>query len=799
MMETPLCANRREVAGERPRLGRLPVDLVTRDQALERIADLVREGRGGTVFTPNVDHVLLAEQDARFRAAYEAASLSLVDGMPVLWALRLAGHPIPGKISGSDLVRPLAARAADEGWRLFLVGGAPGVGERVAGLLRAEHSALTIVGVQSPLVDMDGPVDARRGLRVRIRQARPDLVLVALGSPKGELWADEAREELRPAVVVAVGAALDFLAGRARRAPAWISDIGLEWLFRLAHEPTRLWRRYLVRGPRFLPFLLQARRLRRNSRPALMGSAPAMATSSVGALRVGLLAALLPFVVYAGFVPATVNLDGLDYLERFTRGGAANILRPGHLLYGPFVVLLDRLLDDLGLTLLAVLRLVSHLAGALGALLTARIAARWGAPPAAQLMAALGLAFSYGYWIEAADVETYAPTMLGVVASLYLMTRCVERPGPGRAVALALANAATALMNLQLVSLATASLSLMAVTGHPDRFAMRKAVGSYLLAFGLGLGLPYVTATVLVLGHRNMAEALSWLAAADYGLKSPFDALSVPRALYGLARTLLFLEPYFQAPFWIVAAKGLLLFAAAAWTLRFVVPRIPSVPDVARVVLRSTLPFVLIHAGLGLLWFPSELERWIYFLPLLWLGVATAVPSLPPRQRAWAGAAVALMAVVNLAGRIWPLHTDTTARERVFALQRALRPGVLVVTPGWDWLGYYRFYTGNDLDTLSLMQLALLHQRDHVSFYRDVESRLERATAAGRPVAMVRILDPTEHPKAVPWQTLAGYGYPIEDLRRPFRTREWREARLDDPGRTLLYWLRDPGPLRGSW
>jgi N-acetylglucosaminyldiphosphoundecaprenol N-acetyl-beta-D-mannosaminyltransferase len=173
------------------------------------------------VFTPNVDHVLLADEDPRFRAAYEAASLSVVDGMPVLWALRLAGHPVPEKVSGSDLVRPAAGRAADEGWRMFLLGGRPGVAREAAARLRAERPALEIVGAESPMMH-------------------------------------EARDELQSAVIVGIGAGLDFLVGTARRAPPWMSSAGLEWLYRHVHEATRLWRRYLVRGPRFLRYLVGA-------------------------------------------------------------------------------------------------------------------------------------------------------------------------------------------------------------------------------------------------------------------------------------------------------------------------------------------------------------------------------------------------------------------------------------------------------------------------------------------------------------------------------------------------------------
>src|ERR1700742_1328204 len=110
---------------ERIRMGRLPIDAVDFAGALNVIEDLVQARAGGMVFTPNVDHVVLAEKDERLRAAYARVSLSLVDGVPVLWASRLLGHPLPEKVSGSDLVLPLVERAAARGWRLYLLGGGP--------------------------------------------------------------------------------------------------------------------------------------------------------------------------------------------------------------------------------------------------------------------------------------------------------------------------------------------------------------------------------------------------------------------------------------------------------------------------------------------------------------------------------------------------------------------------------------------------------------------------------------------------------------------------------------------------
>ncbi len=148
---------------------------------------------------------------------------------------------------------------------MYLLGTSPEVIDAAVERLRARFPGFDVVGRDSPRVDMSAPADARRPHWERAAAARPHLVLVALGSPKGELFAHEARAALAPAVVVGIGAGLDFIAGVAKRAPAWVSRAGLEWLYRLLHEPRRLWRRYLVRDRRFVPiFLHEWRRSRRD-------------------------------------------------------------------------------------------------------------------------------------------------------------------------------------------------------------------------------------------------------------------------------------------------------------------------------------------------------------------------------------------------------------------------------------------------------------------------------------------------------------------------------------------------------
>lgn len=212
------------------------------------------------MFTPNVDHVVSAEDDALFNAAYGRCDLRLADGMPLIWASKLMGQPLPEKVSGSDLFEPLMRRAAERGWRVYLLGGRDGVLERAAQRLRDELG-VNVVGAQSPWIR--NPTDAHEITPIvnEIAAAKPDLLIVALGAPKQELFIDTAREQLKGTVSIGLGATLDFYAGAVRRAPRWLSDHGFEWAYRLFKEPRRMWRRYLVRDPRFA--LIVARELRR--------------------------------------------------------------------------------------------------------------------------------------------------------------------------------------------------------------------------------------------------------------------------------------------------------------------------------------------------------------------------------------------------------------------------------------------------------------------------------------------------------------------------------------------------------
>jgi N-acetylglucosaminyldiphosphoundecaprenol N-acetyl-beta-D-mannosaminyltransferase len=239
------------------RIGRATIDNLTFAEAVDTVGALVARRRGGTVLTPNVDHVVLLEEDGRLREAYACASLVLADGMPVVWASHLLGTPLREKISGSDLIRPLLQRASAGGWRVYLIGGGEGVAERAAEAMKREAPGLRVVGIDARPIDIERDAVTHDELVGGVKAARPDLVLLALGCPKQEIVMQRIAAAVRPAVCIGVGAGLDFVAGTLPRAPRWVSSAGLEWLYRLAREPRRLWRRYLLRDPRFALILLR--------------------------------------------------------------------------------------------------------------------------------------------------------------------------------------------------------------------------------------------------------------------------------------------------------------------------------------------------------------------------------------------------------------------------------------------------------------------------------------------------------------------------------------------------------------
>ncbi len=221
----------------------IPFHDVTMAETLGLIDALIAARRPAYLVTANLDFAAQASGDVELQRILVEAELVLCDGTPLVWASRLAGKPLRERVAGSDLVPALAAHAERRGYKIFLLGGEPHILEEAAKNLATKHPLLPPVRSYSPpfasLQDMD-----HEAILQRLQEAQPDILLVAFGCPKQEKWISMHYRTLGIPCSIGVGATVDFLAGKVSRAPAWISKLGLEWVYRLSQEPKRLFGRY---------------------------------------------------------------------------------------------------------------------------------------------------------------------------------------------------------------------------------------------------------------------------------------------------------------------------------------------------------------------------------------------------------------------------------------------------------------------------------------------------------------------------------------------------------------------------
>jgi N-acetylglucosaminyldiphosphoundecaprenol N-acetyl-beta-D-mannosaminyltransferase len=247
----------------------LEIAAVSRDTALDVLAAaaLQRDGRARVAVTPNVDHLVRLDAQPELQRLYRNADYLFADGMPVVWASRLFGVPLPGRVTGADLLPALCERARAGGWKVVVVGGQPG------------HEAVLLDGfaVRFPGLDLEvitpsmafdplGPEG--HAVAERVRAVAPHITFVCVGMPKQERWALHHADKLPGGVMLCAGAAMEFAAGLRRRAPAWMQHAGLEWCWRVMQEPARLWRRYLIDDRRFIGICWRHWRVTRTLRRA---------------------------------------------------------------------------------------------------------------------------------------------------------------------------------------------------------------------------------------------------------------------------------------------------------------------------------------------------------------------------------------------------------------------------------------------------------------------------------------------------------------------------------------------------
>lgn len=248
--------------------GRVRIDAVCFDPltlagTVEHLMAELGQGRGGWVITANLDHLVRARRDPDYRAMLAEADLVVADGMPLIWASRLQGTPLPERVAGSSMVEPLSERAAHLGYSIFLLGGNPGIAEQAGGILQKNYPGLRLAGTYCPPMGFEEDPAQMRAIEGFLRESRPDIVLVALGSPKQELLIRRLRADFSGTWWLGIGISLSFLAGEVVRAPSWMQRLGLEWAHRLWQEPRRLAKRYLVYGLPFAVRLMVVSLLRR--------------------------------------------------------------------------------------------------------------------------------------------------------------------------------------------------------------------------------------------------------------------------------------------------------------------------------------------------------------------------------------------------------------------------------------------------------------------------------------------------------------------------------------------------------
>jgi N-acetylglucosaminyldiphosphoundecaprenol N-acetyl-beta-D-mannosaminyltransferase len=230
----------------------VPLALIDYEGTLDWIDATVAAGRGGYVCVAATHTVMASEDDPQLRSAVLGADFTVPDGQPLVWALNLLGHGLRDRVYGPDLMDRACARAARTGRKMYLYGGRThGALVELTRNLRLRHPGLMIVGGYAPpFRDLSDQEDA--AVAADIRRSGAEVVWVGIGVPKQEKWMARMARRLPGQVLVGVGAAFDIHAGRIPQAPAPMQRVGLEWAFRLAQEPRRLWRRYLRYNPRFV-------------------------------------------------------------------------------------------------------------------------------------------------------------------------------------------------------------------------------------------------------------------------------------------------------------------------------------------------------------------------------------------------------------------------------------------------------------------------------------------------------------------------------------------------------------------
>ncbi|MFA1711682.1 WecB/TagA/CpsF family glycosyltransferase [Peribacillus frigoritolerans] len=241
----------------------LNIDNVTLVEACDKVIEMAENKASyDYVVTPNVDHIIKLQKDFEFREVYESASLILADGMPLIWASKFLKRPLKEKVSGSDLFPEICKAAAEKNLSVYFLGGLDNVAKKASETLIAKYPKLNVVGHYSPPFGFENDQLVNESVVLKIKKANPDILFVGVGAPKQEKWIFNNLNRLCVPVSLGIGASFDFIAGTKKRAPIWMQNSGLEWLYRFFQEPKRLFKRYFIDDSKFVYLLMKEKFLK---------------------------------------------------------------------------------------------------------------------------------------------------------------------------------------------------------------------------------------------------------------------------------------------------------------------------------------------------------------------------------------------------------------------------------------------------------------------------------------------------------------------------------------------------------
>jgi N-acetylglucosaminyldiphosphoundecaprenol N-acetyl-beta-D-mannosaminyltransferase len=237
------------------------VNNVNMDETIAFIEKMIVSDKKSYIVAINVDVVIKMENEPYLKEIVDNADMVLVDGKPLIWISKWYKSPVKAKISGSDLVPILCGIAAKKGYSIFIIGGKDGIAECAKARLENKYSDIKIVGTYAPPFGFENDKAELTRINSMISEAKPDLLFACFGCPKQEKWIYENFKIYDAKVSICAGATVDFLAGNVKRAPAWMSEHGLEWFYRFLQEPSRLFKRYFIDDAKILKLVWKYRKI----------------------------------------------------------------------------------------------------------------------------------------------------------------------------------------------------------------------------------------------------------------------------------------------------------------------------------------------------------------------------------------------------------------------------------------------------------------------------------------------------------------------------------------------------------